>query len=470
MMQKDVFIGWGKSEITPSGKVCLSGQFHMRIPTGTYDSLYATAFCYKGGDDFIIWVSLDLSNVRPTIKEKVFAKLNKEIGIKRSQLIISAIHTHTGPHTASNSSVRLWGEAFWLNNPEGCIKPEDYTENELVPSIVKACLEAYNNLSPSGFSAVLGHAVTGHCRRVLYRDNTSVMYGATDTYNFDQLECGADNAVEMLYTYDNSDNLTGLVLNINTPAQVIEHECVYSADFIGRFRLLLKEKGFDIPVLTIIGAAGNISPRDMTRKGRGEGGNLFSREYATELGRRLLNCFEYNLEKANSNIQTEAEFAQDFKEIDLPLRTVSEREYNTAKIEFDKIMGKYGGDYTNVTNEDKYNSSWHAGIINRYNYQQKSTFFKTPVHAVRIGNCAFWTNPFELFIEYGQRVKARTKAEYIFCAQLTDYSGAYLPTQKVENLGGYSVTVSQCLVSWRGGEILTETAISMLNELFLEKE
>ncbi len=51
-----------------------------------------------------------------------------------------------------------------------------------------------------------------------------------------------------------------------------------------------------------------------------------------------------------------------------------------------------------------------------------------PVHIVRIGNCAFSTNPFELYIEYGMRIKARSKAEYTFTAQLTEASGGYLPT------------------------------------------
>ena len=97
-------------------------------------------------------------------------------------------------------------------------------------------------MKPAGISPVLGHAVIGHCRRVVYRDGTSKMYGNTNTYNFERSEGPSDNSIEYIFVYDEKKNLTGLVMNVCCPAQVVENKCVCSADYVGAFRRQLAEK------------------------------------------------------------------------------------------------------------------------------------------------------------------------------------------------------------------------------------
>jgi len=41
------------------------------------------------------------------------------------------------------------------------------------------------------------------------------------------------------------------------------------------------------------------------------------------------------------------------------------------------------------------------------------------------------TNPFELFLDYGMRIKARSKALQTFVVQLACDSSGYLPTQSI---------------------------------------
>ena len=85
---------------------------------------------------------------------------------------------------------------------------------------------------------------------------------------------------------------------------------------------------------------------------------------------------------------------------------------------------------------------------------------------MRIGDSAFITNPFELYIEYGMRMRARSKAIHTFIAQLTDDGAGYLPTPEAVLAKSYSTGVGSCLVSCEGGEMLTETSIRMINSLF----
>jgi len=470
MKKQTIKCGWGKADITPAGKTPLRGQFYERIPTHTNDPLYATALAIKPDDgELVIWLSLDLVSFSKSVKTMLANKLLKHIpGFSGDRLVCSCIHNHTGPYLSSRRFRENSGDdgVMKINIPEGCITPEEYVENTFIPNAVKACIQAYNNLAPTGFSPILGHATIGHCRRIKLRDGSAIMYGNTDDYNFDCLEGPSDSGVEMMYMYDEQDELKGLILNVNCPAQVVEHKSFYSADFIGSFRRQLTEKfGREIYVLSLIGAAGNISPRDLVRRGRGEP-NMYELEGAEEIGRRLINCFEYNLEKAKSGIVRELEFGHVYKDVPLFIRTVTNEELDKAKAEFDELYNKYNGDFSNLPGKDSAALFFAKGIINRAELQKKTSFYDAPVHAMRIGDSAFITNPFELYIEYGMRMRARSKAIHTFIAQLTDDGAGYLPTPEAVLAKSYSTGVGSCLVSCEGGEMLTETSIRMINSLF----
>ncbi len=470
MKKQIIKCGWGKTDITPTQKTPLRGQFYQRIPTHTNDPLYATALAIQPEDgELLLWVSLDLVSFSKDVKKLLADEISKHIpGFTEDKLICSCIHNHTGPYLSSRRFRKNSGDdgTIKINIPDDCITPEEYVNSTFIPNATNACIKAYNNLSPAGFSSVLGHAVIGHCRRIKMRDGSSVMYGNSDDYNFDCLEGPSDNGVEMVYIYDPEDKLTGLILNVNCPAQVVEGKCFYSADFIGSFRRKLTEKlGHEIYVLSLIGAAGNISPRDLVRRGRGEP-NMHELEGAEEIGRRLLCCFEYNLEKAKAGIVRELEFGHIYKDVPLFIRTVTNDELVKAKAEFNEIYNKYNGDISDLPGKDSAALFFAKGIINRAELQSRTTFYDAPVHAMRLGDSAFITNPFELYIEYGMRMRARSKAIHTITAQLTDDGAGYLPTPEAVIAKSYSTGVGSCLVSCEGAEILTETSIRMINSLF----
>jgi len=91
------------------------------------------------------------------------------------------------------------------------------------------------------------------------------------------------------------------------------------------------------------------------------------------------------------------------------------------------------------------------------------------LHAIRLGDAAFVTNPFELYIEYGLRIKARSKAKQTFAIQLSCGSGAYLPTRQAISGGSYGANVSNGIVGPEGGDLLVEYSVMAINRLWGEK-
>ena len=74
----------------------------------------------------------------------------------------------------------------------------------------------------------------------------------------------------------------------------------------------------------------------------------------------------------------------------------------------------------------------HAGTIRRYHQQQFTEIYPIEYHVIRFGDIAMVTNPFELFLDYANRMKARSYAEQTFIVQLCCGGGLYLPTENYE--------------------------------------
>jgi hypothetical protein len=88
------------------------------------------------------------------------------------------------------------------------------------------------------------------------------------------------------------------------------------------------------------------------------------------------------------------------------------------------------------------------------------------MHVVRIGDIAFATNRFELYMDYMHRIQARSPFEQTFVVQLAgDGGGSYLSTQRGKDNRGYSANHYSCQVSPEGGQELVEETVKVLKEL-----
>jgi hypothetical protein len=281
------------------------------------------------------------------------------------------------------------------------------------------------------------------------------------------LEAGADPGIEMLFCFNKSRDLTGVVLNVACPAQVLEHMSVVTADYWGEVRHLIRRSfGDSVHVLPLIAAAGDQSPRDLVRRGRGEP-DMHSVTGMEELASRIVSAVTRALPGARGGIDREAVVDHRMKRVALPLRTVTRAEAMRARKELARYRHVALEKAASIANQHAGIEEFYAhGIANRYDRQATRAFYRTEVHAVRIGDCAFITNPFELFTEYGMRMKARTSATHTFVAQLACDNGGYLPTAAAVAHGGYSAEVANGFVGPDGGDRLVEESVRMVNRMW----
>jgi hypothetical protein len=101
-------------------------------------------------------------------------------------------------------------------------------------------------------------------------------------------------------------------------------------------------------------------------------------------------------------------------------------------------------------------------VKERYELQKVQPKLPVEVHVVRLGDVVFATNPFELYLDYGMRIKARSPAGQTFLVQLAG-SGTYLPTERSVKGGAYGGEPASTLVGPEGGQELVEETLRLIH-------
>ena len=492
-------IGWAEESLVPDQKVSLGGQFFERISQYVESEITATAMAVECDGDVAIIVSADviaLSEEGLALIRENFARLTDEVAPEK--IIVGATHTHTSlrlavPGTTRKATPRAIVEELM---PEG-MKYEVLVERSTdvmsdedalyfaAERVAKAAYNAWKNRVPARIANEFGRAAVGMCRRVSYDDGSAQMWGDTNTANFVALEGGNDSGVELLYTFDENKKLMGVVANIACPAQILEQRSFISADYWGRARAILREKlGKDVYLLGMCGAAGDQCPRDLVRWVQPEtpiddpnvhrpnplprkaDPSMYDISGCNRAGKRIANEIASVFEEIE-DMQDEAVFRHKVIHLDLPLRKATMADYENAVREIKYYLANKQKDEP-FNFEDVARLHVHAGAIARYRMQQETEVINIEYHVIRLGNIAIVTNPFELFLDYGNRMKARSKSHQTFIMQLSCGASGYLPTEKAEKAGHYSAYISSGKVGHEGGDLFTRETINEINKMFTE--
>lgn len=461
LTQKKVLIGWATKSITPQRPVILLGQFHPRISKYVNDPIMATALAIETEDDQAIMVSCDLAFVERSVLHRLRESIKDRIkDFNTEKLFINATHTHTAPNLV---------EGWYAAQDKSVMTAIEYVDF-LLECLSDVVVSAWDKREPGGISWAYDYAVVGHNRRAVYFDGSSRMYGVTNREDFDCIEGYEDHSLNLLFSWDQNKNLTGVVINIACPSQVTEGEYYVSADFWHEVREELKKRySEDLFILPQCSAAGDQSPHFLISAKAEE--ELRKRKGLTErqeIAERISSAVDRSYPLARNDIRTEIIFKHHVQDINLPVRKVTDEEFQTAKLEYEKLMKKEkldenSGDYI-ILGRNK-------SIIERYEEYEKKPFYSMELHTIRLGDIAIATNPFEMFLDFGIRIKARSIPTQTFIVQLSCdsvgyFGAAYLPTTKAVKGGGYGAEVASNLVGPEGGQVLVNETVNAINKLW----
>jgi len=500
----NIRFGWAERKFVFPKPVALMGQFAERISEYEEKPLTVTALAVDNGTEQMVLCSTDLLGVFDVLRDGVRQRIaDNKLGLKPENVIICATHIHTGPGYAgygvrtitknliSQTDIlkqnlpagKKFVERVNISNNDALMSAEDRLE-ELVSKIADAALSAWENRAEGAFVNAFGRAPIGQCRRVSFSDGSAQMWGDTYSAAFTALEGGNDSGIELLYIFDKEDKLTGIVANLACPAQCVQHRLFISPDFWGEAKMLLRKHfGEEIFLLPLCSAAGDQCPADLVRfvepesdlndpnlirkdlPKRNAGPSMFDLPGMRKNGKRIANEIIDVFEEGLAPKISDAEFCHLVRTVHLPIRRATLQEELQAKagIRAYMMQKEDDADFNDLANLQQF-----LGPLQRMVLQQKVDIMDVEMHIARLGNIAIATNPFELFLDYGNQMKARSLAEQTFVVQLACGYEGYLPTEKAEKGGHYSAFHASTWVGHQGGEQLVRETLAEINKLFRE--
>ena len=488
--------GWSEVSLVPDRPISLAGEFFERVTDEVETPITVTTLAVEENGEQAFFCSADLEGIGRNLIERVRDRVARENQkIQTDKILLHAVHIHNSYlYETSEGGVRAYeggtlgvirdfmpADCKYIpqTTSTDCIGPREALEI-LVERIAKSVLEAYDNLEEGGFAQGFGRVAVGMNRRATYSDGSARMWGDVDRATFVALEGGSDSGMELLYIFDKNRKMTGIVANIACPAQIMEQRSVISSDYWGKVKILLRRQhGEDFKLLGLVSPAGDLCPRDLIRwvepetpikdpnvtrinpKERFADPSMFDVKGTWKAGRRIFNEIETEMEEIGE-IFTEGVFSHTVRTLRLPLRRVTDAEAaEAARVLRDALKDRKELDY-----KDSAELYVFAGTLKRCESQEKFETVETEVHAIRLGRVAFVSCPFELFLDFGNQIRARSAATQTFEIQLCCGALGYLPTEKAEKGGHYSAYISSGYVGHEGGDILVRESLDMIDELF----
>ncbi len=417
-------IGWASADITPDRPVAMRGR---ELSEGVKDPVTATALALERGAgeavERVILVSCDLQHItdgnryEANMLAKVRALLQTALPeVPSGNVILMATHTHVAPSVQTDKEYEVFASE----------------------RIARAAAQAWESRKPGGVSYGLGHAVIGHNRIVTHQDGSSRMVGdlqkgTTAHSQFSHIEGFEDHSVHLLFAWDETSRLTGVVINVPCPAQVQRGKLI-SADYWHEAREEIRRRlGEDVFILPQVSAAGDLATIVMVeKKAEARMQRLMFPEIEDDRDRRRK---QIALRLADA-VSTVLPFMKDAIEWNPPLA------HSMKKLELVQGFPEPKPDMPP---------------------------YPVELHAVRIGEVAMVTNPFEFYLDYGIRIKGRSPAVQTFVVQLAG-SGSYLPTDRAVAGGAYGAIPRTSRVGPQAGQAIVEATLEMLGDLFKANE
>lgn len=502
-----VKIGWGRREISMDGPVSIPGQMHVRISRGVLDPLYATAVCVDGGEGqkAVIFCSVDVVVLGKKIIQETMRRAKEKCpDMPVEAIVMNATHTH--------SSINYWSDR--VVTPDGVeALAGQQVYDHVCNNIVSAVCEAWTSRTEGGIGYGYGYAVVGHSRRSCYfidrgaadplsaaPNGHAVMYGGTARPDFSHYEAGADHFLNVMFTFDPQEKLTGMILNVPCPSQTSEQFTMLSSDYWHDVRELVKtEFGPDVKIVTQCGCAGDISPRilhyqkaqmrrmklkygmeyDIAKVVRDNPDGINkSMSERKDIAERIVQGAKEVYGWARKEIYTQVPVDHEAKELQLKRRMITDEEKQWCEDNIAKMEALIPDPEKSTPEDYRIAKSRYESIRNRnlraiarYETQNEEPTQPHLTHVARIGDICFATNRFELYMDYMHRMQARSPFLQTFTIQMAGTEeSCYLATERGIANKGYSASLFCNQIGAEGGQQIVEETLAILNEMKAKDE
>lgn len=438
-MDSKLLVGYARRDMTPTQPVPLDGYGNNELRTTDHvlDPLLATCIAFRQGDKTVLLYTTDLLNTKWILLPEARKRITEATGVPSEGIFLCSTHTHSGPDVNGGTpGVEAFLEKYWT-------------------AVTEAGEAAIADLAPAelyGASTVLeGMNFVRH-----YIMNDGTYAGSNFGSRASGVKChAAANDPEMRLIKIAREGKQDILL-MNWQA----HPCItggstktdISSDYIGAVRKQFEEET-GMLFAFFQGAAGNQGTGTWIQS---EAHGLDCRQYGNKLAQTAIAAMTGMEKLDTSGLMTyrfflEAPVNHDGAELLEAAEEVAKLWHETKDRDAGNLLARSKG----------LTSVYHATtVIYR---SQRPDRMKMELNAVRVGDMAFVTCPYEMFAVNGKYIKDNSPFKNTLICTCTNGDFVYVPSKEAFDYGCYERSVAYFD---RGtGELAAETFVQMLNEL-----
>ena len=423
-------VGAGKAIITPKLGTRLYGYPSDRFATSIHDDLTTTAVAISDGTETILVFASTICSMPEELCARAKAMVQEKTGV--SKMIFSVNHTHSGPALTNTAA---WGNA-----------DTDYIENILLPGLLKAAIEAVENMEDAKMGVGQIETRTGTNRRKYLLSGGISLYRNTQGI-YDPRMC-----VISFKAADDSKYLASIVhFGCHGTAAGGPHpDAPVTRDWSGVMTDRL-EWMTGAPCAFLLGAEGDVSPRD------------FNREHMC--GEPVLNTVDQAMEVGGMAAVDAAEALTEIREYFVPEMKIQTGEIRLTyeplpdAEEARKALKRL--DEEEVPAHMAYKANYERNrwqkVLEEEGKEKKEAFCYDQI-LLQLGPVVIVPHPFEIFTAISMRLDYASPVKYTLSLANANGACGYLPNKEEFCRGGYEIWSSR----YRTAYILTEDADSEL--------
>ena len=437
-MSSHLTAGASTIDISPVDSQFLFGYPHVeRYSTGVHDPLFSSALYLCNGNSGVIFIANDIVFIPREVVNNARARIERETNVPAGNIMITATHTHSAPHTVDHIS----------NQSDPMVPKADKKYVQFMEdSIVQAAVNAFNAAVP----AKVGLAIA---------DDTGVGTNRRDP------EGPADHQVPVLMVRSLDDkNIACMLICSMHPTVLHEDSMLVSGDFPGLSRIYLQKNvlGEDCVIVHHTGPSGNQSPRHVTKA------NTFAE--AERLGAILATAVEKVIPEIEYHSSLDLDARQKFTDLprkSFPAVADAQASLDKAIETMDRLANSNAPSQDVRTAECDIFGAEETLTLAKASQSgdiEKACQARMPaeIQVIKVGPWSFAAWSAEVFIEYSLAVKKEQKDSFIISVANGELQG-YIVTEQAAELGGYEA--SNGLFSYQSGQILVDKTIELLSEL-----
>jgi len=388
-------------DITPEGPIWLSGYGARTHPsTGVVSRLSAKALAIEDTRRRrVVIVTTDLIGLPRAITDPISARLAKEHGLERANIVFNSSHTHTGPVVKSNlpTMFDLQGDARERVDSYG---------RALSDKLYGVATAALGDLAPAQLSFSAGETGFAMNRRKPAAGGRIQLA--------DNPQGPVDHAVPVLRVIAPDGKLKAILFGYACHNTTLTGEFYdISADYAGFAQAAIEEQHAGATALFFLLCAGdqNPSPRSTLA-------------YAQQHGKELAAAVEQVLSGAMDSLRGQLRAV--FELVDLNFAPHTREQFET-----------------DLNNKNSFVVRRARAMLKAYDERHPVRSIPYPVQAVRLGNGpVLLALGGEVVIDYDLRVKREYPGEKLMVGGYSNDVMCYIPSLRVLREGGYEAVDS----------------------------